>query len=76
MPLTLTEAQEQLDAYLLASKAVAEGKQYAIAGRVWYSEDAKEIREMIIFWQGIVKELADDADGGRRIRGVTPIING
>lgn len=76
MGITLLEAQEQLDAFLLASKAIAGGQSYAIAGRSWTGADAKEVREMIKFWQGMVTELTADSDGGRTIRGVTPIIYG
>lgn len=74
--ISITEAQEQLQLWLTASRLVAEGKSYAIAGRTWTGEDSKEIRENINFWSGMINELTADAAGGRRIRGATPVING
>jgi len=68
--ITLAQAEEQLTAWLDASKAVANGQSYTIAGRSLTRADAKEIRENIKFWDAQVKRLSRK---GIRIRGATPV---
>jgi hypothetical protein len=68
--ITSAEAQAQLTAWLAASTAVASGQAYSINGRSLTRANAKEIREMIKFWDGQVKSLSR---GGIFIRGATPV---
>lgn len=67
--LTLTEAKRQLTAWLTASEKVAAGQAYSINGRSMTRADAGEIRENIVFWQKMCKQLNR---GGIRVRGATP----
>lgn len=53
-----TEAQEQLDAWLAASKATAKNQSYKIDGRELTRADAKEIRESVDFWNRQVMQIA------------------
>ncbi len=69
--ITQAQAQTQLDNWLAASTAVANGQSYSIAGRSLTRADAKEIRENITYWNGIVKEL--DAGGGASMRTFEPL---
>jgi Family of unknown function (DUF6148) len=76
--ITLEQAQAQLDAWLLASAAVANSQSYEIdtgsAGRRKLERaDAAEIRQQIAFWQNKVDLLTAAAAGGRRrLRYVVP----
>ena len=60
--MTLSQAQNQLDAWLQASLDAAEGKSISIstAGgtRTVSREDAAEIRRQIQFWQASVNALS------------------
>lgn len=68
--ITLEQAQEQLDSWLAASKAVTAGQQYEIdtgtGRRMLRRVDGEEIRQQIIFWDGKVKALTPAVGGGRR----------
>jgi hypothetical protein len=61
MALTLTEAQTQLDLWLTASRAVAEGQSYSIStgagSRSLTLANVSEIRQMIDYWQAQVQNL-------------------
>ena len=50
MPLTLTQAQTALDAWIAADLAVAKG-QSSMNGRSLTLANAKEIREQIQYWE-------------------------
>jgi len=63
--ITLDQAQAQLDAYLAASTAVANGQSYQIGTRAFRRADLKEILVSIKFWDGKVAELTA---GGIRVR--------
>ena len=69
--LDLAEAKLQLSDWLAASRAVAKGQSYSVAGRALTRADAKEIREAITFWDLHVSRLNR---GGIRVRGITPIL--
>lgn len=71
--ITLADAEEQLAAWLAASKKVAGGQSYSIAGRSLSRADLQEINESIKFWQTQVNRLQPRA-GGIRVRGGTPIM--
>lgn len=62
MGLSLREAQEQLDCWLAASRAVSQSQSYTIAtessSRTLTRADAKVIAEQIVFWQRQVQRLA------------------
>jgi hypothetical protein len=76
--ITLAQAQEQLDAWLTASTAVARNQSYRIdsgagGSRQLTRADAAEIRANITYWQGRVDALTPASAGGRRrIRYVVP----
>ena len=55
--ITLIEAQEQLAAWMEASKFVAKGLQYSIGNRTLRREDSEQIRENINYWLGMVNKL-------------------
>ena len=61
--ITLTEAQEQLTAWLAASKAVANNSEYRINGRLLRRTDAAEVREMVNYWSNIVSSLTRSNSG-------------
>lgn len=70
--ITQEQAEKQLQAWLLASEAVAQGQSYSIAtesgSRSLSRANAGEILRQIQFWDAQVKRLAR---GGIRIVGVT-----
>lgn len=70
--ITQAQAEAQLASWLAASTAVASGQAYSIGGRSLTRADAKEIRENIIFWNDMVKNL--DGTGGMKVIGVTPCL--
>ena len=67
--ITLSQADEQLTAWLAASTAVASGQAYSISGRSLTRANAAEIRENIKFWNEQVQTLTR---GGRAVKGITP----
>lgn len=70
--ITLQQAQTQLDAWLAASAAVAQGQSYSITtesgSRSLTRANAQEIMMQVKFWDTQVKRLSR---GGIRVRGVT-----
>ena len=68
--LTTTQAQQQLDSWLKANLAVAQGQSYTIAtesgSRTLTRANAGEILKQIQFWDTQLKRLAR---GGMRVRG-------
>jgi len=68
--ITLEQAQAQLDAWLAASTAVAQGQSYSIStesgSRSLSRANANEIMSQIQFWDRQVKRLTR---GGIRVRG-------
>ena len=73
--ITLAQAEAQLALWLAASSAVASGQSYSIGDRSLTRADAKEIREMLNFWDGKVKELSGNAGGGIRVQLGVPTEN-
>lgn len=71
--ITLTQAETQLTAWIAASTAVSQGQAYTIGSRSLSRANAKEIRDMISFWEAKVTRLADGSGGGIRVRGITPV---
>lgn len=74
--ITKEQAEAQLDAWLAASAAVAQGQSYTIStesgSRSLTRANAQEILRQVQFWDTQVKRLSR---GGIRVRGVT-ITNG
>lgn len=75
--ITLAQAQAQLDAWMAASLAVAQGQAYEIdtgnGRRSLTRVNAEHIDRMIVFWQAKVDALTSAAAGGRRrVRYVVP----
>jgi Flp pilus assembly protein TadG len=68
--LTVTQAQQQLDTWLKANLAVAQGQSYTIAtengSRTLTRANAQEILKQITFWDTQLKRLSR---GGIRVRG-------
>ena len=54
---TLTQANATLQAYILAERKVLAGQSYSIGDRALTRADLKEIRDGIIYWNGIVANL-------------------
>lgn len=69
--ITLSQAQEQLDAWLAANLAVSQGQSYTINSRSLTRANAGKIRDQVVFWDGHVKRLS--RSGGIRIIGGTPV---
>lgn len=70
--LTTTQAQQQLDTWLKANLAVAQGQSYTIAtdngSRTLTRANAQEILKQIEFWDNQLKRLSR---GGIRVRRAT-----
>lgn len=66
--MTLEQAQQQLDAWLAASLAVARKQSYSIAGRSLTLADASDIQSQIEFWEARVAKLSAALTGRGRIR--------
>lgn len=73
--ITLVQAQSQLDAWINASMAVAEGGQAYVFGRSVTRADAGKILEMINFWDAKVKELSSNTTGGMKVFSGVPVDN-
>lgn len=65
--ITLQQAQDQLDAWVAANLAVANGQSYSIGGRSLTRVNAAEILNQINFWERKVQRLAA-GQGGIRVR--------
>ena len=68
--ITLAIAQAHLDAWLAASLAAANNQSYTINERSLTRADAKEIREQIMLWNTLVKQLTAGTAGPRVRLGV------
>lgn len=68
--ISLTEAVEQRDLWLAASRALAVGKSYTIGNRQLARSDATEVREMLSYWQNAIKSLEASAVSGIKNPGV------
>jgi hypothetical protein len=64
--ITKAQAQAQLDAWIAASLAVAQGQEYTIGDRHLKRADAAEIRQQIAFWESKLQRLA--RGGGAKVR--------
>ena len=51
MALTLSQANDALDAWIAADLAVAKGQSYSMNGRSLTLANVKEIREQIQYWE-------------------------
>lgn len=67
--ITLAQAEAQLSSWLSASTAVASGQSYTIGDRSLTRANAREIQEMIQFWETKVQNLTR---GGIKVYGATP----
>lgn len=68
--MTLTEAQQHLQAWLAADLALSQVKEYQIGGKRLTRVNAAEVKERISFWQREVNRLSGQS---RRFRRVVPI---
>lgn len=64
MPITSTQAQTALDAWIAADLAVAKGQSYSMNGRSLTLANAREIREQIQYWERRVAAFAVGSTGG------------
>jgi hypothetical protein len=71
--ITIAQAEAQLASWIAASTAVASNQSYTIGTRSLTRANAREIKDMISFWDGQVKRLADGSGGGIRLKGITPV---
>ena len=62
MAISQSEAQRQLDSWLAASEALANGKTYQIGDRILTLSNGTEVRRMVTYWSRL-------ADGGRLYAG-------
>jgi len=67
---TLADAQLQLDTWLAASLAVAQGRSYTIGDVSLTRENSAEIRKNIDYWQGKVNQIS--GAGSIVLRGISP----
>ena len=72
MAISQAEAQRQLDLWLQASAALANGRSFTIESRQLTLNDAKSVREQIGFWERKVDRLNGQRPyagigGGRRL---------
>jgi len=70
--ITLEQAQQQLDAWMLASIKVSKGQAYEIEGRRMTRANLAEIQQSISFWDLKVKSLTPTRRRGARVRYVVP----
>lgn len=67
--ITLAQAQQQLQAWIEASLAIASGQAYSIGGRSLTRANLPEVNKSIDKWDAKVKELSRGS-GGIRVRAV------
>ena len=72
--ITLAQAQTKLQTWLDAEDAVASGQSFTFEGRSLTRASLQFIRTSIEYWERKVNRLEQRAlNGGRTVRGVTPI---
>lgn len=69
--ITLSQAQDKLDAYMAAEDAVLTGQEYSIGSKRLTRADLKDIRAGIAMWEQRVIRLA--SGGGIRLRRAVPL---
>ena len=65
----LTEATEQRDLYLAASRAIAAGKAYTIGNRQLTRLDAADVRDQLAYWNRAIKQIEASANPNIRNAG-------
>lgn len=70
--ITQAQAQQQLDLWINASTAVAQGQSYEIGDRKLTRVDAGEIRRMIDFWSTKLSLATSRTAGRSRARTIVP----
>lgn len=75
MAISATEAQEQLDVWLAASKAIASGKEVRYGEQTLRLEDANRVKEMIEFWSGQLTLANRQAGSAGRVSAQRMLIN-
>ncbi len=63
--ITKDQAQEHLDAWLAADKAVSTGQSYTIDGMTLTRVDSEKIRESISYWATQLKAAEEEEAGTR-----------
>lgn len=69
---TLTEAKEQLQAWIEAEAAVATSQSYRVGTRQLTRADLRDIAERIRFWRSEVERLESGRRAGARVMRVVP----
>ena len=71
--MTLAEANEMLQLWIEAEKAVSTGQSYSIAGRSLTRVNMKEIREAQRYWESEIYRLQNNVNSrGARVLRVVP----
>lgn len=71
--MTLQDANEMLNLWIEAEKAVTSGQSYSISGRSLTRVNMKEIREAQQYWQGEIYRLQNNVNSrGARVLRVIP----
>jgi hypothetical protein len=69
---TLTEAQQHLDDWLAAERALATGQSYNMNGYSLTRADLQTVRDRINFWRAEVARLTTGRKSGPKIFRVVP----
>jgi uncharacterized small protein (DUF1192 family) len=72
MSWTLQEAQDMLNLWIAAEKAVATGQSYKIGTRSLQRADLSEIAQRIKYWRSEVARLTNNRKPGARVMRVVP----
>lgn len=70
--ITLSDAQEMLDLWLEAERAVTTGQSYKIGTRSLTRADVSKIAERISYWQNEVERLENGQGRGARVLRAVP----
>lgn len=68
--MTLALVQTNLSAWIAASTALADGRTFALNGRMLTLSNAAEVRDMIGYWQQLESSMLAAANYPQQSRGV------
>lgn len=72
MAIDLTEAEAQLSQALADYEAARQAIQYAIGDKNLARASVRQLRDEVVFWQRVVRELTAEAGGAESPQFVTP----
>jgi len=70
--ISITVAQDMLNQYIAAEKAVLQGQAYTIGNRSLTRANLNAIREGRKEWEAIVEQLSTVGGGSMRVRRIVP----